>query len=267
VSALKQIPHLVVEARGKMPRTSRAYARDKIAAVADYVREPILHARVRLTHLPDPAVARPAVAQVNLDINGRLVRAQVAAATMHEAIDELHDRLRDRIDRLNPHWEARRGGMPTAGQRGVPEWRHGSEPAHRPDYYPRPVDERQVIRHKTYALSVETVDEAVFELESMDYDFHLFTDLHTGQDSVVYRAGPTGYRLACIGAAGGAHVPSAASLTISEHHAPELQVTEAIARLELVGLPFVFFADPATGRGAVLYHRYDGHYGLITPTG
>ncbi|WP_157536105.1 hypothetical protein [Kitasatospora mediocidica] len=24
-------------------------------------------------------------------------------------------------------------------------------------------------------------------------------------------------------------------------------------------------ADAATGRGNVLYHRYDGHYGLITP--
>jgi hypothetical protein len=27
----------------------------------------------------------------------------------------------------------------------------------------------------------------------------------------------------------------------------------------------VFFADETTGRGNVLYHRYDGHYGLITP--
>jgi hypothetical protein len=89
----------------------------------------------------------------------------------------------------------------------------------------------------------------------MDHDFHLFTDLHTGQDSVVYRAGPTGYRLASVRAITRAHVPSAASLTISEHHTPKPQVPEAIARLELVGLPFVFFADPATGRGTVLYHR------------
>lgn len=121
MNALKQIPHVVVEARGRMPQTTQSYARDKVAAVADYVREPILHARVRLTHMPDPAVARPAVAQANLDINGRLVRAQVAAATMHEAIDALRDRLRDRIDRLNPHWEARRGGMPTLGQPSIAE--------------------------------------------------------------------------------------------------------------------------------------------------
>ncbi|WP_327048745.1 sigma 54 modulation/S30EA ribosomal C-terminal domain-containing protein [Microbispora sp. NBC_01189] len=33
------------------------------------------------------------------------------------------------------------------------------------------------------------------------------------------------------------------------------------------GLPFVFFAGRRTGRGNVVYHRYDGHYGLITPSG
>jgi Sigma 54 modulation/S30EA ribosomal protein C terminus len=30
-----------------------------------------------------------------------------------------------------------------------------------------------------------------------------------------------------------------------------------------IGQPFVFFVDPETGRARLLYHRYDGHYGLI----
>ena len=38
------------------------------------------------------------------------------------------------------------------------------------------------------------------------------------------------------------------------------------ARLELSGLPFVFFVDRHTDVGCVLYIRYDGHYGLITPS-
>jgi Sigma 54 modulation/S30EA ribosomal protein C terminus len=44
-----------------------------------------------------------------------------------------------------------------------------------------------------------------------------------------------------------------------------LTIPEARQRLEVAGLPFVFFADASTDRGSVLYHRYDGHYGLITP--
>ena len=54
-------------------------------------------------------------------------------------------------------------------------------------------------------------------------------------------------------------------MTISPHPAPRHTVSEATNRLDVAGQPFVFFADAGTGRRCVLYHRYDGHYGLITP--
>ena len=50
---------------------------------------------------------------------------------------------------------------------------------------------------------------------------------------------------------------------LSEHPAPVLTLAEAISRLEWLSQPFVFFVNPATGRGRLLYHRYDGHYGLV----
>lgn len=45
-----------------------------------------------------------------------------------------------------------------------------------------------------------------------------------------------------------------------------MRVDEAIERLDAGADPFVFFADPVTGRGNVVYRRYDGHCGLITPS-
>lgn len=42
-------------------------------------------------------------------------------------------------------------------------------------------------------------------------------------------------------------------------------MAEAQQRLDITGFPFVFFADDSTGRGNVLYHRYDGHYGRPGP--
>jgi hypothetical protein len=54
-------------------------------------------------------------------------------------------------------------------------------------------------------------------------------------------------------------------VTLDPQPAPRLVLAEARERLELGGLPFVFFVDRDSHRGAVLYHRYDGHYGLITP--
>ncbi len=181
---------------------------------------------------------------------------------MAEAVYLLRHRLEHRLARLSGSWEARRGGMPVAAAH---EWRHGSEPAHRPDFYPRPADERRVVRHKSFVLSREMPDEAVFEMEAMDYDFHLFTDVATGQDSVVFRAGPTGYRLARVRRGPDRLGPTAVPMTVSPVPAPSMDLDEAKRRLELTGYPFVFYADSATGRGNVLFHRYDGHYGLITP--
>ena len=105
-------------------------------------------------------------------------------------------------------------------------------------------------------------------MELLDYDFHLFTEKRTGQDSVLYRAGPTGYRLAQIDPVPAAQLaPLQLPLTVSPQPAVHLHPDQAAERLGLLGLPFLFFVDTTRDRGSVLYHRYDGHYGLIAPAG
>ncbi len=151
------------------------------------------------------------------------------------------------------------------GPAGAHEWRHGEEPSHRPDYYPRPLNEREIVRHKSFTLAVETPDEAAFDMDAMDYDFQLFTDADTRLDSVIYRAGPTGYRTARTAPGHERAQPTAVALTVSAQPAPRLRATEAVNRLELTAWPFMFFVNRDSGRGSVLYHRYDGRYGLIIP--
>ncbi|WP_344636589.1 sigma 54 modulation/S30EA ribosomal C-terminal domain-containing protein [Kitasatospora cystarginea] len=257
-----QKPEIEVKARGDLPPGTVQLARTKVLALLDEVREPVLFARIRLTRTHNPATERPCLAQANLDVNGRPARAHVAAESMTEAVDLLRDRLTLQVSRLRRHWEAQRGGAPKAGEH---EWRHGEEPTHRPDHFPRPVEEREVIRHKSFSLARETPDEAAFEMETMDYGFHLFTDLTTGQDSVIYRAKPTGYRLAQLHPRPEQLGTVAVPLAMSPTPAPLTNPAEAKKRLDATGLPFVFFANDTTGHGNNLHHRYDGHYGLITP--
>ncbi|EST36807.1 sigma 54 modulation/S30EA ribosomal C-terminal domain-containing protein [Streptomyces roseochromogenus] len=223
-SAPQQAPEIQVETQGEMPPGVIEYAQEKVRALTSRTREPVPFARVKLTHMANPAIERPAIAQANLDVNGRPARAHVAAATVTEAVDLLQDRLVARLERLEQHWEARRGKTPVPG---LHEWRHGSEPTHRLDYFPRPAEERQVVRHKSYSLAWESPDEAAFELETMDYDFHLFTDIGTGEDSVLYRSGPTGYRLAQVRPHPELVGPAAVPLTLSELPAPRMKVAEA----------------------------------------
>jgi len=251
-----------VTTHGQLP-DAEDYARTKIGELGRFTHEPVLNAHVRLSEHGDPAVARRVIAQANLDVNGRPVRAQVEGVNAREAIDLLEARLRRRLERAAEHWEARRGGIPKVAPH---EWRHQSEPAHRPNYFPRPESERRIMRHKSYSLPACTIDEAALELELLDYDFHLFTEKGTGQDSVLYHEGPTEYRLAQVNPERVDELaPFDTPLTISPQPAPRLTVDEAIERIGLLGLPFLFFVDAARDRGSVLYHRYDGHYGLITP--
>jgi hypothetical protein len=251
-----------VTTHGRLPGAAD-YARTKIGGLGRFTHRPVLNARVRLTRHPDPAVERPVVAQANLDVDGRLVRAQVEGVTAREAIDRLEARLRQRLERAAEHWEALRGRKPAAGAR---EWRHQSEPTHRPGYFPRPADERRIVRRKAFTPIACSVDKAAVELDLLDYEFHMFTEKGTGFASVLYRAGPTGYRLAQVVPASPEQLAAFEwPLTISPHSAPRITVEQATERLGLLGLPFLFFIDAAQGRASVLYHRYDGHYGLLTP--
>ena len=249
------------ETRGAVPEGAVGFAVHRVSSLLKMAPEPVLFARVKLTMAADPAVERPAIAQVNVDLNGRLIRAQAAGETMRAATGHACDRLRIRIGRAARNWAAVRGGQPVAG---AGEWRHQSRPAPRLPYYPRPPEERTIVRHKSYARAHQTPDEAVADAGLLGYDFHLFTERSTGEDSVIYRSGD-GYRLVLARPRTHRLGPVDPSITVCPAPAPRLSIAGAINRLEAAGQPFLFFVNAETSRGNLIYHRYDGHYGLIAP--
>jgi hypothetical protein len=202
----------------------------------------VLAGRVALGQHENPSVERPATAKASLDLSGMRVRAQVAAPTVREAIDRLEARLERQLEIAAERQQSRKAesGLPAPGA-----WRHGSIPTHRPAYFDRPSDERQVVRRKAFEYGEATPLEAALDMELLDNDFHLFRNADTGLDTVVYRRAD-------------------GSLALLEPAAEET-VAEATERLEVTGHRFVFFRDAGSGRGQVLYHRYDGHYGLLSP--
>ncbi len=120
------------------------------------------------------------------------------------------------------------------------------------------------MRTKTFAVDAMTPDEAAFDLELLDHDFYLFVNLETGEDNVIARDRDAGYVLSEPSATCSL-TDAAAPIERREPRPPTATTEEAADLLELGGLRHVFFLDPDDGRGRVLYHRYDGHYGLIVP--
>src|SRR6185437_12996315 len=143
---------------------------------------PVLFARVKLAVSPGlvAGAVRSVVAQANVDLSGRLIRAQGVAENMRTAIELMCERLGVLLRNAGGgqgEFSLRRAG---AGPR-VPRPRLAAEGAH-------------VVRRKAFGLSRLTVDEAIAELEAFDFDFHLFTERLTGSDSVVYTT-VRGYRV------------------------------------------------------------------------
>ncbi len=248
-----------VETHGRVPAGSADLTAAKLGPLLRVAAEPVLSARATVVVSADPAVARPAVAQATIDLDGRVVRAQAAGQTVRAAIEQMASRLQVRLSRAAP--TELRGTISSADPG---PWRHQSIPADRPPYVPRPSGERAIIGHASYAARPETPDEAAAELVLLDYDFHLFTERSTGQDSVICRT-PGGYWLAMAHPEPGRLGPLPGSVTVSRLPVPRLMVREAIQRLDAAGQPFTFFVDAGTGRGSLVYYRYDGRYGLLVP--
>ncbi|MFD8755388.1 sigma 54 modulation/S30EA ribosomal C-terminal domain-containing protein [Kitasatospora sp. NPDC059577] len=241
---------------------AEARVRVAAAAVAPGVGTLVEALRVRLA-----AVAGGVLAQVNAEVDGRRIRVQEVAAELGESLDRAADALRGRIRAVTGAWAPRpwpgahriaspAGALvdasavppvvPSAADRGVGGG--GGDP--------------RIVRRKEPALVWCSPEAAARTMDAMDYHIHLFTDPATETDAVVYRVGPTGYRLARTVAAGPPGRRTA-PITLSPYGAPRLSEARAVDRLVDAELPFLFFADPVSGRGRVLYRRFDGRLGLI----
>jgi hypothetical protein len=195
----------------------------------------------------------PMIGQVSLRVDGTPARAQAVAS----GVDDLAPMLA-RLDRQIESVRAKR-------------W----SPRPWPDLTRRLLSVRAdavIARRQSVVAQRATPMEAVAAMDAMDYDVHLFTDVETGDDAVVYRAGPSGLRLARQhhmfppGFSGASHdLRPAVPLVVNSRPTPILAVQDAVRRAREYGLRFVFFTDPATGRGQLLYPRYDGNLGLLTP--
>ena len=250
-------PTLVV--RGDVPDDMVAYAREKLLEVVSDAPVPVLAAELRLEHYADPARERSDHVEMVIDLDGKTVRAHRHAPTMVEAVDRTVARLRRRTEASLERPQAR-----VLRHRDAESWHHEDRPTERPPVFPRPVDEREIVRRKTFAAEPESIEEALFDLEALDHDFFLFVHAETGSEAVVYRAGD-GY-----GIMQRVRTPDAIQRTeIPLEIGPDPAATtleQAEQVLDESAAPFEFFIDTASGSGLVVYRRYDGHYGLISPS-
>lgn len=253
---------VAVAIRGAVTQNEAAHVQDAVGPEIAGLGHPVEQARFRLTRYGGRGLPMLVVAQVNVVVADRMVRSQLGAPTAREAIDGAAAGLRWRLHRLGRRLAAERCGDVGLGLGG---WRAVALPSPAGLLMER-TRPHKLVRSKTCRLAVQDVDAAAFTMELRDYPFHLFADDATGAESVLYRGGPTGYRLLRT-MAGPDPSGTAVPLTVRGWPAPVLPVAQAVETLNSTpSRSFVFFTDPITGRGRVLYRRYDGDLALLSPT-
>jgi hypothetical protein len=192
------------------------------------------------------------VVQVNLQVGDTPARVQAVTQDRHDALSAIA-RLDRQIGRLSTPWRPR--PWPDRTRRALTGAGDGV-----------------ITRRKVYELLRGAPMQAMVVMDAMDYDVHLFTDAETGEDAVVYRAGPSGLRLArqrrmCPPASSLTNSSPRVPLIVNPHPTPTLTEAAAVDCMRDQGPAFLFFTDADMGRGRLLYRRYDGNLGLITPVG
>lgn len=245
IAAHASEPAVGVQTKGSLQQDERDCAVAMISAVLTHHGMSIENARIRLTGAN--CAGGPMLVQVNVRVCGAPARIQVAGRTAAVAIATAAARLDRHIRRLTTAWEPWPWPDPERGALAGPAEGH-------------------IARLKRFRLHAGMPCQAAAVLDAMDYDVHLYTDAETGEDAVVYRAGPTGLRLARQRTMRPPSTPVTPPLTINPRTIPDLTPSQAATRLVHGWLPFIFFTDHDTRRGNLLYRRYDGNLGLITPT-
>ncbi|MGZ4198286.1 MAG: ribosome hibernation promotion factor [Solirubrobacteraceae bacterium] len=252
--------NIEITARGEVSHQARDQAREKLGELERFAKGPILGARAVLIQEANPRIPMPARAEAEVDLQGRVVRARAAAQSMDAAVDDVAERLQRHLRRYLERLltREREPAQPPAG-----EWSHRSWSPPRPPTFVRPVEEREIIRRKSFAFGQMSVDDAADALEDLDHDFFLFHNAGTDADAVLYWRDDG--LLAVIEPQWVMSADDRGPVREQSRFSSPIDLQAAVSEMNAVNHRFLFFEDAATGRGDVIYRRYDGHYGLIEP--
>ncbi|WP_433679362.1 sigma 54 modulation/S30EA ribosomal C-terminal domain-containing protein [Nocardia sp. CA-119907] len=242
-------PELAVTTRGAVPPADVTRA---VRGIGRVLRRHHLDAAARVRVTAPVDADEPTLVQANIRIHDTPTRVQVTGPRGF-AVTFAVERLDRQIARL-----------------ATKQSREWPDPARPP--LARVTEPRPIARRKHCALLTGTPAEATAVLNAMDYDAYLFIDAETGEDAVVSWADSLGIRMARQRTT---TAPEAAvdrpltanslSVLMDAQPAPTLIEEVAVTRLCRKGLPFLFFTDADTGRGRLLYRRYDGDLTIVVP--
>ena len=160
----------------QMSELEREYAGKKLQRLSRYFRS------AREAHVTYDTLRNWHVVEVQLDLNGTLLRAEERRDDPRAAIDAVTDKLEQQVRRLKEKVKRHKGraDAPTVASvlTDTPEPDEDSyEEAALPS----------VVRRKRFAIRPMTVEEASLQIDLLNHDFFVFLNAETDEMNVLYR--------------------------------------------------------------------------------
>jgi putative sigma-54 modulation protein len=172
----------------------KAAANEKITRLTRFL-QGMDHAEVTFSEEQNPRVGskRKEVCEATIRGHGHVVRAKAAGSNQQAALDLVVAKLEHQLTKLKGKLDSRQHGGPKAGH-------HHSSGLHE---VPAPVNGNgavalleapqtddntaKIVRRKQFIVSPMTAEDAALQMDLLQHDFYLFTNVDTGRASVVYR--------------------------------------------------------------------------------
>lgn len=153
----------------------REYAEKKLQRLARYF------SSVRDAHVMHSVQRNWQIVEVQLDLNGTLVRAEERTSDFYASVDAVTDKLEEQVRRLKDRMKHHKGRASASSV--------ASLLAEVPDEVPArvAVAEPDVVRRKRIAIKPMTADEASLQMDLLTHDFFAFLNVETKQVNILYR--------------------------------------------------------------------------------
>ena len=186
------VGNMEIVVRGRnvvVPDHYRQHVADKLSKLERYDGK-IIRADVELQHEKNPRQNGSCQhIEITCRTRGPVVRSEACADDFYKALDLAADRLERRLrqaaDRRRVHHGRRTPRSVAEVTASLPDSALVSSVPNEPeDASDGP---GRIVREKEHTAKPMTVDQALFEMELVGHDFYLFSDVESGQPSVVYR--------------------------------------------------------------------------------
>jgi len=112
-------------------------------------------------------------AEVQIKANGILIQAQEETGEMYSSIDQVLDKLERQVKKYKERLKEHKGRGEEKGAHPEPEGERERIP--------------EIIKTKRFDMKPMTPEEAVMQMDLLDKDFFVFSNVSTGSLNVIYR--------------------------------------------------------------------------------